>query len=589
PQRKSRQEYPDAPSHLIAQVGDREVALSWNAPAGTISTYYIFRADSAYRSFDLIDSCLTTVYLDKDLINGHSYSYRIVARNLNGLQSEPSAPVSARPGLFSVLINAGALYANSSTVQLRFVAPATTRYVKVAADSLFTGAVWQRYVQELNWSFASRDGRKFVYATFLDGEGNQTGSPVADDIIVDTRASIISLNLRAKDAVYRTGDIVGIVLRTDEVNGNAFVDLGPVVGTLRLYDDGTHGDATAQDGRYSLDYKLPPCADVFEVPVVGTFTDIAGNKADPFTSEQTLTIENPPRAVILSNPSHVSNRDDALHLTWTTNSDADFSLYKLFRSNDARVDSSALLVAVFGLASVNHYVDSLLVSNHEYFYRLYVCDQRGLMSGSNIVSSWTVADAPPQAAILQPPVNVTTSSLLLSWNMNGEKDFADYRLFRGTDSGVDSRATQVSLISSRTTTQYLDTGLQANTTYWYRLYTRDQAGNSSASNPLSVTTLADQQPEAVLLAVPAASGANTLRLTWSLSRAVNFASYRIFRSTTQIIDGTGTPIVIINSISNTTHEDVGLAANTSYYYRVFVYDLEGRSTGSNLVYGITMP
>ncbi|HNW60189.1 MAG TPA: fibronectin type III domain-containing protein [bacterium] len=589
PRRISSQDFPAAPTHLTAQVGDRKVFLAWNAPAGVINKYYIARNDSTHQSPVIIDSSAATAYTDGDLINGQRYVYRILACNLQGRESELSEPVSARPGLYSVIINEGALYTHSLDVQLHFVAPAATRYVMIAADSLLTGATWQLYAAEMNWTIVPGDGPKRVYATFLDGEGNQTGTPVADEITLDSEATIYSLELRANKAIYRTGDLIGITMRTREPYGTASVDLGEVIGTLRLFDDGTHGDAAANDGTYSHDYKLPPSKDVFDVPIVGAFTDLAGNSADGFVCAQTLTIENPPKAVILSDPAQVSSRSDALRLTWTANADADFSLYKLFRDDKAGVDSSARLVAVFNTAATNYFVDSLLVSDHEYFYRLYVCDQRGLMSGSNEVSGRTAIDAPPQAAVLQSPLNVTSSAILLSWSMNTEKDFADYRLFRGSTSAISSNDIQVALISARATTQFQDSGLLASTTYWYRLYSRDQAGNISTSNTISATTLPDEQPEAVLLAAPSASAPNALRLTWSVSRITTFASYRIFRSTAPSIDGTGTPIVIINSISATTHDDLGLTANTSYYYRVFVYDLQGRSSGSNLVYGITLP
>jgi fibronectin type 3 domain-containing protein len=589
PERISRGDYPGAPTHLVAEVGDRSVHLSWNAPAGKITLYYLFRQDSTTLGWMNIDSCVATSYSDEDLLNGKQYSYRVTACNESGLQGELSDPVSARPGLYSVIINDGAFYTNSTTIALRFIAPGGTRYVKIALDSLFTQATWQLYSENISWSLMPGDGQKMVYAIFLDSQGNQTGSPVFDDIHLDTRSTIYSLALRGKESVYRTGDIIGIMMRTDELYGNASVNLGEVLGTVRLYDDGSHGDVTANDGVYCHDYLLPPCKDIFAVAITGAFTDFAGNAADEYVSSQTLTIENPPQAVELLEPVRISARDDALHLTWTVNRDADFSLYKLFRSETPKVDSSSIMVAAFELATLNHCIDSLLVHDHEYYYRIYVSDQRGLMSGSNIVSGRTTVDANPQAALLQTPLNVTTSSILMSWNQNNEADFADYRLFRGMHAAVSASDVQVALISSRSTTQFQDSGLEANTTYWYRLYTYDKAGHLSASNIISATTLPDEKPEAVLLAAPAASASGSLRLTWSVSRSAHFASYRIFRSTTQIVDGTGTPIVIINNVNTTTHDDVGLASNTSYYYRVFVYDLEERSTGSNLVYGTTLP
>ncbi|HNS71773.1 MAG TPA: fibronectin type III domain-containing protein [bacterium] len=589
PVRNPGSNYPAAPGHLAARVGDRSVHLTWNPPAGEIERYFIFRADSLQAPSLLIDSCASPFYDDEGLLNGQRYLYRVAAGNRAGFRGAPGEPVSARPGLYSLLINDGALYTNSTTVTLRFIAPGGTRYVKVAPDTNMARANWQLYGEQISWAFPPGDGQKYIYALFLDSEGNQTGAPVADDIQLDTRAAIYTLEMSGAAAGRRTGEIVTFQMRTNEPYGSAAVDLGSILGEVRLHDDGTHGDVKANDGLYTHAYTIPPCEDIFNLSLAGTFTDLAGNVSDPFVSPQTLTIQNPPRPVQLFKPDRISGRTDALNLTWTVNAEADFSLYKLFRADKPQVDSTSLMVAAFSMATANNFVDSLLAYNHEYYYRLYVIDKQGLMSGSNIVSGRTSTDAAPQAAVLQSPLNVTTTSLILSWSQNNETDFAHYRLFRGSTGEVGSGDLQIALIATRSTTQYQESGLEPNTTYWYRLYTVDQSGGMSASNPVSVTTYPDEKPDAVLLAAPAASAAGAMRLTWSASRASGFLSYRIYRANTASVDNSGIPIVIINNAATTMHDDVGLAANTTYYYKIYVYDMMQRSTGSNTVYGTTLP
>ncbi len=589
PLRNTSQDYPGAPTHLVAQVGDRSVHLSWNAPSGEIKLYYLFRQDSIQTGLRLIDSCTTTFYVEKGLINGQRYIYHVAACNTAGFTGEISDGVSARPGLYSIIINNGALYTNSSTITLRLIAPSGTRYVKIAADSSFTHATWQLYSDTISWSLSPGDGKRSVFAVFLDQEGNQTGSPVVDEIYLDAKAAIYSLVMPNAVAAYRTGDIVSFQMRTDEPYGNAVVAFGSVLGSIRLYDDATHGDKSANDGIYSQDYQIPPCEDVFNISITGSFTDAAGNISDEYISAQTLTIENPPLPVQLFEPERIGGKDKAFHLTWTVNKDADFSLYKLFRSDVEKVDSTSLMVAISSIQTSNYCVDSLLAYNHKYYYRVYVYDQRGLISGSNIVSGQTPADAAPQRAQLQVPLNVTTTSILLSWNQNTESDFAHYRLFRSTQASVSSSDIQVTLISTRATTQFQDSGLLPNTNYWYVLYTTDLAGNMSISNIISATTLPEEKPDAVLLAVPAASALKTLRLSWSVSQSSVFASYRVFRSTNASVDNSATPIVIINNAATTTHDDTGLGSDMTYYYRIYVYDWMGRSTGSNTVYGTTLP
>jgi fibronectin type 3 domain-containing protein len=589
PVRTPRQAYPGIPTHLVAEVGDRSVTLAWTSPQGEIKLYYIFRKDTLQAEWTAIDSCTAAFFLDADLLNGARYSYCVSACNAAGFRGALSKSVSARPGLYSLLINGGALYTNSSTISLKFIAPSGTRYVKIALDSSLYSASWQLYSETMEWTFMPGDGRKYVYAIFLDSEGNQTGAPVVDDIYLDTKASIQELQMSNGSQARRTGDLIKLQMQTNEAYGTASVNLGTVLPSIRLYDDGTHGDLRANDGLYCHDYYIPPCEDMFAVAITGSFTDIAGNVSDKFTSSQTLTIENPPSAVHLFKPERMGRRDDALHLTWTVNEDADFSLYKLFRSTEASVDSTSLMVSVLTAATSNHIVDSLLTYDRDYYYRVYVYDQQGLTTGSNTVQGRTIANAAPQPAELQIPLNVTSTSMLLSWGQNNETDFSHYRLFRATKPAVSSSDLQIALISTRSTTQFQDSNLMPNQAYWYKLYTADQYGAISGSNIVTSTTLVNDVPEPVMLAAPAASVAATLRLTWSASHASDFASYRIYRSRSEAIDSTATPIVIINSSSTTTHDDTGLSSNTNYYYRIFVFDLQGKSAGSNIVKGATLP
>ena len=88
------------------------------------------------------------------------------------------------------------------------------------------------------------------------------------------------------------------------------------------------------------------------------------------------------------------------------------------------------------------------------------------------------------------------------------------------------------------------------------------------------------------LAIPSEINNETLRLNWSQSTASDFASYRIYRSEFSPVDTTQAPIVILNNNpSVVTYDDGGRQVNKSYYYRVFVFDNDGLSAGSNEVMG----
>ena len=112
----------------------------------------------------------------------------------------------------------------------------------------------------------------------------------------------------------------------------------------------------------------------------------------------------------------------------------------------------------------------------------------------------------------------------------------------------------------------------------------DAAGNP-AQQRISATSFAVQfPPPAVTLSNPVADTTG-LKLTWTTSTVKDFANYRVYRSTTSPVDSTVAPLTIINDNTVTTYRDTGISANTTYFYRVFVYDRSGLFAGSNQVQG----
>jgi len=95
----------------------------------------------------------------------------------------------------------------------------------------------------------------------------------------------------------------------------------------------------------------------------------------------------------------------------------------------------------------------------------------------------------------QPPTNNTATAISsteidLSWNApasDGGSTIIGYKIQRSTDGGT----TWTSIIRNThsTATTYSDTGLLPNTTYYYRVFAINSAGQSPRSNIASATTL----------------------------------------------------------------------------------------------------
>ncbi|NLP09543.1 hypothetical protein GX408_03995 [bacterium] len=590
PERLDHSLYPPAPVILSISNGDRRLRLTWEKiTAPEISAYYIYRSDSVSQTLRRLDSTHTAEYLDRSVQNGRSYQYRISARSQAGYEGPMSEALSAKAGFYTFTINSGATHTSSRTVTLSFVAPTGTLYTMISHDSTFANANWESYAAEKTWELIPGDGIKKVYARFRGGDDSLLDGVLSDQIILDTQAQIQEVVFNYQDQPMRAGDTLRIRVRTSEPMGTVSVDLGNHLSELALYDDGSHGDVSPGDGLYSLDWPIPQQFEIINGALTARFTDAVGNTAREISAETSLIIKNRPQAVYLLDPVPYATEFDRLFLSWTAYNGTGFINYKLYRHTAQQVDSSSTLVGIVSSASTTSLLDSALAANTTYYYRVYVTDALGFSSGSNIVVGKTSPDLPPTPVHCDVSYLQSQQSVLLNWTKSVDKDFGNYRIFRSEGSDVNLSSPLLSVISSRDQITYQDSKLADKTTYRYVVYTFDVSGQSSRSNVVTVTTSTLAPPKPVVLAAPASYISGALRLSWTSSTDAHFQSYRLFRSKTSRVDSTVTPTAVLNTASVTSYDDMGLEANTTYFYRIFVYDVFGHCSGSNTVTGKTLP
>ncbi|MBT7093602.1 MAG: hypothetical protein HN936_10170 [Bacteroidetes bacterium] len=99
------------------------------------------------------------------------------------------------------------------------------------------------------------------------------------------------------------------------------------------------------------------------------------------------------------------------------------------------------------------------------------------------------ADTPPTAVELQTPSEITVNSILLNWTRNFDSDFAAYKVYRDLSPAVSQNSELITTITGNSDNSYSDTGLQASTTYYYRVYVMDMVNQHTESNVVSATTL----------------------------------------------------------------------------------------------------
>jgi len=313
--------------------------------------------------------------------------------------------------------------------------------------------------------------------------------------------------------------------------------------------------------------------------------DRSGNMAGSNKEKGKTNVNEPPIPVTLLTPSATGGSTTSLDLTWSKNADEDFASYRIYRSESPQpVDSTSFLVEIIANQNVTSYKDTNLKENTSYNYRVYVFDEGGKSSGSNTAIGTTNADEPPiPVTLLQPtPIGNSSTSLYLSWSKNADEDFASYRIFRTeAPQKVDSTSFMVDILTNQNVTTYEDKNLKQGTEYNYRVYVYDKAGKSTGSNTAKGKTNENLPPIAVNLAYPVVVDSTTLKLTWSQNDDQDFKNYQIYRSDSTGVDLTSALIVIISNRTTLMYYDSNLIKNKTYYYRIYVTDQGGLSSGSN--------
>ncbi|MGC2462498.1 MAG: fibronectin type III domain-containing protein [Steroidobacteraceae bacterium] len=331
----------------------------------------------------------------------------------------------------------------------------------------------------------------------------------------------------------------------------------------------TGGNATlgliSTSGMYSAPANLPTPA---------TVTVTAVSAADP-TKQASATVSlvqptvSPPGMPSVPSGLAASNvSSNSVTLSWTASTDAGgpgIGGYYVYR-NGSRIAT---------VSSGTSYTDAALVTSTTYSYQVAAFDT----ATTPLVSALSSALAVTTLADTQAPTvptglaasNVSTTSVTLTWNAStdlpnpGGTGIGGYIVYRnGTQIAIDPD------------TSYTDAALAPLASYSYTVAAFDNASPanvSAPSTPLVVMTVADTQPPTAptgLTASPASS--SQINLGWVASTDdVGVTGYLIQRCH----GASCTSFAQIGTSTTTTYSDTGLAASTSYSYRVQATDAAG--------------
>jgi hypothetical protein len=183
---------------------------------------------------------------------------------------------------------------------------------------------------------------------------------------------------------------------------------------------------------------------------------------------------------------------------------------------------------------------------------------------------------PPDATPPAAPTNLAAASgvnqITLDWSDNGESDLGGYRVFRTTNP---TDVTSWSQIATSNVSGYTDTGLAANTTYFYRVLAYDIFNNESGpSNEVSA--------EAVLQKSFVPSSVSILRGVYYSGSVADLATdngryYRVnARSdgTAYFTDWYGQSIIDVTGVTRLTLTYNGKVSSSSATQRLYVQNFD---------------
>lgn len=164
------------------------------------------------------------------------------------------------------------------------------------------------------------------------------------------------------------------------------------------------------------------------------------------------------------------------------------------------------------------------------------------------------------------------NSIKLTWNktVNGANGYAVYR-----STSKDGKYTLRKTITSKNTIEFTDTGLDTNTTYYYKVRPYRMISDKKEYGSYSEIVCAKPVLSKTTITVSSISKKATIK--WN--KVLGASGYKVYSATSS--DGTYSLKKTITSINTLSYTNTNLVSGKTYYYKVRAY----RNVNGKVVYG----
>ena len=573
---------PGAPQNFMAQRGNQQVTLSWDAPANTGGLPLTYECREGADNWTSVGTSRRVTV--GDLENGNTYTFEVRARNSSG--PGPGASVPAKPATF----------------------PGMPENLRVEPGNEMVTLFWDAPDDD-----GGEDVTRYEWRQGTSGSWMDIGLTFTKTVGSLTNGTTYTFQVRAiNDVRYGPhASVTGRPIATPEAPGpprNLKAQAGDVQVTLTWDPPASNGGATITRYEWSQDpnnWLTNQTTTTRTVTITNlnngtayTFYVRARNSEGPGDPASVTSTPAEPTAPGAPTNFRASPGNARVTLSWsppTSNGGSEIIEYQWSQDQVTWnvVNAATLRVTATDL-------------NNDATYTFYVRAKNSVDVGPAATTTATPSASGgtgggsggggggrggAQGSVPGPPRNLSASpgtrQVDLSWSPptdDGGSAITGYLIEVSEDGGSSWRALAN---TESTVTTFEHTGLDPQTTRHYRVYSINSIGTGPPSNVASATTVATP-PGALGRLVAEAVDSSRIDLSWSAPRDDGgnmIAGYQIQFSADQ---GLSWSVLVVNTGSTeTTYSDVDLAPGTTRYYRVLAINSVGPGTPSNVASATT--